>query len=54
MILDSPFTDLSNVMKEIAKKRTQLPSLVIEGVVMLLKRKIKETLDKDIFEKDVS
>lgn len=40
MVLDSPFSDLKKVMLEIASSKTKIPSLVVDGVISLLKSKI--------------
>jgi hypothetical protein len=53
LILDSPYCNLQKVMKEIAESKTKIPSLILDAVISLLKRKIAETLKLDIFKYDI-
>ncbi|KAL4454549.1 hypothetical protein ABPG74_021754 [Tetrahymena malaccensis] len=50
LVLDSPFSDLKKVMLEIASSKTKIPSLIVDGVISLMKSQIQEALNGiDIF-----
>lgn len=49
LILDSPYSDLEEIISEIALKRVNLPKLLIDTILYFIKNKIKEELGVDIF-----
>lgn len=50
MILDSPFSDLKEVMIEIAKKKVMIPEFLLSGALSLVKSKIEDVIGADIFD----
>ena len=48
MVLDSPFSKLNDLCKEIAASYTKLPSFLVSGALSMVKRTIKSKSGLDI------
>jgi len=53
LILDSPFCDLQKVIIELVQSRTSIPKLILDGLMVIIKKKILTVLKKDIFQLNV-
>ena len=50
MVLDSPFSKLSDLVDELAKSYTKIPSLLIKGALQLIRKSVKSKAKFDIMQ----
>ena len=50
LILDSPFKKLSHVIERVAKRKVNLPDIIIKPLLYFIKRRAVQEINYDIFE----